>query len=97
VCVYIYNIGLTLRRPHPSAAAIGALNTLTRGADGRLHADNTDWVGIRNLLARGLAMREGGAPHKPTALVLGAGGTARAACYALRQVCVYICMSVMCI
>jgi len=29
-------------------------------------------------------------PHKLTALVLGAGGTARAACYALRQVSTYM-------
>lgn len=68
-----------------SASAIGALNTLTRAADGRLLADNTDWVGIRNLLVRGLNTRRGGVPEKATALVLGAGGTARAACYALRQ------------
>jgi pentafunctional AROM polypeptide len=68
-----------------SASAIGALNTLTRAADGRLLADNTDWVGIRNLLAVGLNRRKGGRPEQLTALVLGAGGTARAACYALRQ------------
>ena len=65
---------------------IGAINTLTRAADGRLLADNTDWVGIRNLLAAGLRQRHGGAaPAELCALVLGAGGTARAACHALRQ------------
>jgi len=69
-----------------AATVIGAINTLTRAADGRLLADNTDWVGIRNLLAAGLRQRHGGAaPAELCALVLGAGGTARAACHALRQ------------
>ena len=47
---------------------------------------NTDWIGIRNLLvdtlkSRGLASK----PQELTALVMGGGGTARAACYALQQ------------
>src|SRR5687768_8185530 len=48
----------------------------------RLHGENTDWLGIRSLLAPRL-------PPRPSttdvALVLGAGGTARAAIYALQQ------------
>lgn len=57
----------------PAARAIGAANTLTFG-DG-VHADNTDAPGLMRAL--------GEAP--PSALVLGAGGSARAAAYALRE------------
>jgi shikimate dehydrogenase len=56
-----------------AAAAIGAANTLTF-ADGRIEADNTD---ARGLLA---SLPEFGARR---ALVLGAGGAARAAVWAL--------------
>ena len=77
----------------PSAKAIGSLNTITVAAGGKLHADNTDWVAIRRLVegalaARGSAARAtepGGSAALPDALVLGSGGTARAACYAMRQ------------
>jgi shikimate dehydrogenase len=55
------------------AAAIGAANTLTF-ADGRIRADNTD--------APGLVAAIGPVAGK-TALVLGAGGSARAAVWAL--------------
>jgi shikimate dehydrogenase len=58
------------------AVAIGAGNTLLRGADG-WHADNTDWIGIRDALAAA-SVPLGGA-----VVVLGAGGTAQAALAAL--------------
>jgi shikimate dehydrogenase len=58
----------------PAAREIGAANTLTF-ADGRIHADNTD--------APGLLAALGATPA--TALVLGAGGSARAAIWALRS------------
>lgn len=69
----------------PLPKAIGGLNTLSVRADGTIAADNTDWVGIRNLLTS--ALRRKGSPPAAelTALVLGGGGTARAACYALQQ------------
>jgi shikimate dehydrogenase len=60
----------------PAAAAIGAANTLTF-ADGQIEADNTDAPGFLAALgedARGLR-----------ALVLGAGGAARAVAWALRE------------
>jgi shikimate dehydrogenase len=60
----------------PEAAAIGAGNTLLRGRGG-WHADNTDWIGIRDALAAG-GVAAGGA-----VAVLGAGGTAQAALAAL--------------
>jgi len=66
-----------------SAKTIGAVNTITKAADGKLHGDNTDWLGIRNQLMERLAGRAGA--EAPVCLLCGAGGTARAAAYALRQ------------
>jgi shikimate dehydrogenase len=59
-----------------AAAAIGAANTLTF-ADGAVAADNTDAGGLLDALAE--------PPRGRTALVLGAGGAARAAVWALRE------------
>lgn len=62
------------------AALIGAANTLTFQSDGKLHADNTDGAGfIANLKqnAPDWQARDG------TAIVLGAGGAARAVVAAL--------------
>lgn len=58
-----------------AAQAIGAANTLTFEG-GRIHADNTDAPGLIAALGERVAGR--------TALVLGAGGAGRAACWALR-------------
>jgi shikimate dehydrogenase len=60
-----------------SARAIGAANTLTFEPDGAIHADNTDASGFLAALPR--------SAYGKTALVLGAGGSARAVIYALRQ------------
>jgi shikimate dehydrogenase len=60
-----------------TARAIGAANTLTFNADGTIHADNTDAPGFLAALDR--------SAYDKTALVLGAGGTARAVLYALTQ------------
>jgi shikimate dehydrogenase len=57
-----------------AARAIGAVNTLTLHEDGRIGADNTDAAGFLDAL---------GEPVPGTALVLGAGGAARAAVWAL--------------
>jgi shikimate dehydrogenase len=60
----------------PEAAAIGAGNTLLR-RDAGWHADNTDWLGIRDALAARSA------PTGGAVAILGAGGTAQAALAAL--------------
>lgn len=85
---------------HLSAAAeaIGAVNTVTVvdvGADEReWHGDNTDWLGIALPVAKALRnrrMEQGAASSTQAAvtdrraLVIGAGGTARAAIYAMQQ------------
>ncbi len=60
-----------------AARAIGAANTLTFSPDGSVRADNTDAPGIIDALGR--------SPAGLSALVLGAGGSARAAVWALRS------------
>jgi shikimate dehydrogenase len=63
----------------PAALAIGAANTLTFERDGAIVADNTDAPALLELL-RGVLDPDG-----RRALVLGAGGGARAAVWALVQ------------
>ncbi len=65
----------------PLARRIGAVNTVTVGADGRLHGSNTDAPGF---LAHLRASVPGWAAAGP-AVVLGAGGAARAVVVALRD------------
>jgi shikimate dehydrogenase len=79
-------VGVNVTIPHKEAALagadeasqaaqeIGAANTLSFG-DGRVRAENTDASGLLAALPEGLA--------GSTALVLGAGGSARAAVWAL--------------
>lgn len=64
-------------RATDAAREIGAANTLTLLDDGTLEADNTDAPGLLDALEAPLAGR--------TALVLGAGGSARACAWALRE------------
>jgi len=61
----------------PGAAAIGAANTLTYRDDGTIEAENTDAGGFLDAL--------GESPRGRRALVLGAGGAARAVVWALRE------------
>jgi len=58
-----------------TAAAVGAANTLTFLESGAIHADNTDVAGLLEALPLD--------PAGKAALVLGAGGAARAAVHAL--------------
>ncbi|KAH9061176.1 Pentafunctional AroM protein [Lactarius vividus] len=69
----------------PEAKAIGAVNTIIpRTKDGSqiLFGDNTDWIGIRNVVRDRLPSS---VRKIDSALVIGAGGTARAAIYALHS------------
>jgi shikimate dehydrogenase len=61
--------------PSDAARAIGAANTLVFGANGSIAVDNTDASGLIDVLPFSPAGR--------TALVMGAGGSARAAVWAL--------------
>jgi shikimate dehydrogenase len=82
-------LGANVTIPHKQAAlaiadeasdpalAIGAANTLTFAADGAIAAENTDAPGLIAALEL--------PPRGKRALVLGAGGSARAAAWALRE------------
>jgi shikimate dehydrogenase len=70
--------------PTPRACAIGAANTLIYEDSGEIVADNTDGPALVEAL--GTLTPAGGAPAPASALVLGAGGSARAAVWALREV-----------
>lgn len=67
-------------RASAPARAIGAANTLTFSNDGTIEAHNTDAPGLIAALGRLTGM-----PAHPSALVLGAGGSARAAVWALQD------------
>lgn len=64
----------------PQAAAIGAVNCVAVGADGRLTGHNTDCAAFGQTLAA-----LGCCPAGGSALVLGTGGAARAVGQALRE------------
>ncbi len=83
-------VGINITVPHkecvlehldditPFAKRAGAVNTLWVGQDARIHGDNTDGPGLVNFV------REAGARLRGAhALVLGAGGSARAVCASL--------------
>jgi shikimate dehydrogenase len=67
-------------RSSAAAQAIGAANTLSFTSDGTVVAENTDAPGLIAALEQ-----LDGLPARPSALVLGAGGSARAAVWALRE------------
>lgn len=63
----------------PLARRIGAINTVVVGADGSLAGSNTDAFGFIENLRRNSPWKSDGGP----AVILGAGGAARAVCVAL--------------
>ena len=83
----------------PVVAVIGAVNTLlvvnrspsmsgggrapSPGAAVQVHGENTDWLGIYLLLRAKLAASRPGTFTSRNIIVLGAGGTAMAACFAV--------------
>ncbi|WP_300033043.1 shikimate dehydrogenase [uncultured Roseobacter sp.] len=87
-------VGVNVTIPHKEAALqiadevserarlIGAANTLTFLPDGRIHADNTDGYGFLTNLRAGAPEWE---PASGPAVVLGAGGAARAVLVSLLE------------
>ncbi|KAF5253998.1 hypothetical protein FANTH_1180 [Fusarium anthophilum] len=76
-------IGKLLDSVSPRGENIGAINTVVvKEANGKrvLHGDNTDWIGIKRCVEKSGATDFASS----SALVLGAGGAARAACYAVQ-------------
>jgi 3-dehydroquinate dehydratase/shikimate dehydrogenase len=61
------------------SAEIGAVNTVVVRRDGSLYGCNTDYVGVLRALEKKLAL------PKSRVLILGAGGSARAAAFALAR------------
>jgi 3-dehydroquinate dehydratase / shikimate dehydrogenase len=61
------------------AAQIGAVNTVTVRRDGSLHGSNTDYVGVLRALEARMKLA------KSRVLIFGAGGSARAAAFALAR------------
>ena len=59
------------------------------GAVAGLHGDNSDWLGFYRNIRRKLSPRNAVLNARSTALVLGAGGSARSAIYALIQIGYY--------
>ena len=68
-----------LKECDPLAAEIGAVNTVVVHSDGSLHGSNTDYVGVLRALEKKLQIKGS------RALILGAGGSARAAAFALSR------------
>ena len=68
-----------IHRCDPIAAAIGAVNTVVVGPGGNLSGYNTDYLGIQRALENRMVLA------KSRTLILGAGGAARAAAFALTQ------------
>jgi 3-dehydroquinate dehydratase/shikimate dehydrogenase len=68
-----------LKECEPLAADIGAVNTVVVRSDGSLHGSNTDYVGVLRALERKLRIKGS------RVMILGAGGSARAAALALSR------------
>lgn len=69
----------------PHAKMIGAVNTIrpfVKDGETKLLGDNTDWLGLRELVESNLTS-DNEITDESTSLVLGAGGTSRAAIYTL--------------
>ena len=68
------------------SAEIGAVNTVVVRRDGSLHGSNTDYVGVLRALEKKLSL------PKSRVLILGAGGAARAAAFALSRAGAGVCI-----
>jgi shikimate-5-dehydrogenase len=78
-------IGRLLAGVSDSAKLIGAVNTVVVKCDElgerKLRGDNTDWLGIKSCIEQNWI----GEPEETVGLVIGAGGAARAAVFALQD------------
>ncbi|KAJ3289242.1 3-dehydroquinate dehydratase (3-dehydroquinase) [Borealophlyctis nickersoniae] len=74
-----------VQRVTEAAKHISAVNTIIVGKDGVLTGDNTDWLGIRASMSSRLRASPPTAGAPKVGVVIGAGGTARAALYALKN------------
>jgi 3-dehydroquinate dehydratase/shikimate dehydrogenase len=68
-----------LKECEPLAADIGAVNTVVVRSDGSLYGCNTDYIGVLRSLEKKLQIKGS------RALIFGAGGSARAAAFALSR------------
>lgn len=68
-----------------TAKLIGACNNVYKATDGHLRGTNTDWRGIQGCLESGTKSGAGSEGRGKPALLVGAGGAARAAVYALHR------------
>jgi 3-dehydroquinate dehydratase / shikimate dehydrogenase len=68
-----------LKECEPLAAEIGAVNTVVVRRDGSLYGGNTDYIGVLRALKKKLPIQGS------RALIFGAGGSARAAAFALAR------------
>src|SRR6266571_8316294 len=68
-----------LKECEPLAAEIGAVNTVVVQSDGSLYGCNTDYVGVLRALQRKMRIED------RRVLIFGAGGSARAAAFALAR------------
>ncbi|RPB09951.1 shikimate-5-dehydrogenase [Morchella conica CCBAS932] len=81
-------IGKYMQKTSESARLVGAVNTVVVETDPKtgervLLGDNTDWLGIKSCIEANWPTP--GGVSTAAAVVLGAGGAARAACYAVQQ------------
>lgn len=71
----------------PQAKLVGAVNTIIPLQDGKFRGDNTDWIGIvKSLESIGARkLQNSNLLEKHSALIIGAGGTSRAAILACHE------------
>jgi 3-dehydroquinate dehydratase/shikimate dehydrogenase len=75
-----------LQECEPLAAEIGAVNTVVVRRDGSLYGCNTDYVGVLRALQKKLQIQGS------RVLIFGAGGSARAAAFALARAGAQVCI-----
>ena len=75
-----------LKECEPLAAEIGAVNTVVVRRDGSLYGRDTDYIGVLRALQKKLHIKDS------RVLIFGAGGSARAAAFALVRAGAHVCI-----